>query len=916
MCHEVKTHEFENHGPFASPLMVFVFFVFIFPAFIAPFGTTILGWISVTQIRRSAGKLHGLGLAVFDGLLFPLLALDGVFVWVVRRLVQIFVEFYSNFSNLNKLEVHPSFTTQLANLFSQHSELVAFIAVSIIIVVDFLIIRAVWRAVNRGSPSPLADQAAINEAEWRDPRNWSAGIYFSKRDSRTHVPKRIPALGWTVNLGRWQGVLLLFGVILLVVAALVVGLQQVISQQKPAVIQQTTATETSGFGPVIERELSANATLTNAFLNLDTGKVLSAPKEFLDSLRAKGRLNNGSPQAYAVREWMSSSGADVIALVGFGKPSRLVQVDGVSVSVGEKPPQPGGYTFDTVTAALLMKTITLPSLDDSEKQWFYFPSIISSFKTREGRIGVLEILDAKPDKVKLRYKLVLGGATNAAAFWQTPRVRLEQQLLRAMEQNLSATATGASPERGEFIDYELLGVDVAKDLRTAKIDLAGVKPRWSSPHKELWKRVPKGEFGASDEGSGMWIVTGKGDLGALQFKVQVTNLVEQAQPAAVFGLQAERMIAATDANPDGVVAFRFENNFPFQPPVAVTGHFKDPAKIGFTPELRRWMQDENVDLLFYFDKKAYYVLSFNLRTGWAGQPKEWDTILPDCAVPQLTKMEKLNSEPAGPSIMGGCGYRDGLGEVSVFRTRGGLVGFYQLRGLADADGRGVNIRYKLVQGGAPQTASVAKPSPVAKPTPAATNAPADATLAFGLVIEREVNDLQTTGENCALSFDSGKLLPVPANITLGMLSQNKMTKPPSQAEAEAWVRAQEEALTWARSNQVDAVAFVTADTSKIVKCGLLCPDVLAIRTGNGAWNQATPALLEQEFVRVASQLGLDRLVEEITSDDNFPTTYLILDTRTHRKGVLQILGVADNPLRVKLRYKLVQSAASKNSDAK
>ena len=28
------------------------------------------------QIRRSQGRLYGLGLAVFDGLLFPLLALD------------------------------------------------------------------------------------------------------------------------------------------------------------------------------------------------------------------------------------------------------------------------------------------------------------------------------------------------------------------------------------------------------------------------------------------------------------------------------------------------------------------------------------------------------------------------------------------------------------------------------------------------------------------------------------------------------------------------------------------------------------------------------------------------------------------------------------------------------------------------
>jgi Protein kinase domain len=46
----------------------------------APFGTTILGWIAIVQIRRSAGKLRGMWLALIDGLVFPvvlLLALAG-----------------------------------------------------------------------------------------------------------------------------------------------------------------------------------------------------------------------------------------------------------------------------------------------------------------------------------------------------------------------------------------------------------------------------------------------------------------------------------------------------------------------------------------------------------------------------------------------------------------------------------------------------------------------------------------------------------------------------------------------------------------------------------------------------------------------------------------------------------------------
>lgn len=51
----------------------------------APFGTTILGWISVTQIGRSAGRLYGLGLALFDGLVFPLLLLDLVLGLLLLR---------------------------------------------------------------------------------------------------------------------------------------------------------------------------------------------------------------------------------------------------------------------------------------------------------------------------------------------------------------------------------------------------------------------------------------------------------------------------------------------------------------------------------------------------------------------------------------------------------------------------------------------------------------------------------------------------------------------------------------------------------------------------------------------------------------------------------------------------------------
>jgi serine/threonine protein kinase/tetratricopeptide (TPR) repeat protein len=112
------------------------------------FVTTILGWVAVTQIRRSAGKLYGMWLAVFDGLVFPLLALDFL-IWylcIISTLV------FRNGSDA-------SGRIQLAA--------VALI-VSIIISawVDCLIVRTIWRAVNKPVPAP-APPAQKPDRFWR-----------------------------------------------------------------------------------------------------------------------------------------------------------------------------------------------------------------------------------------------------------------------------------------------------------------------------------------------------------------------------------------------------------------------------------------------------------------------------------------------------------------------------------------------------------------------------------------------------------------------------------------------------------------------------------------------------------------------------------------------------------------------------
>ena len=48
-------------------------------------------------------------------------------------------------------------------------------------------------------------QDEINKAEWGNPDNWSEpnimAMYFSKKDSRIFIPKKISWMGCTINFG-------------------------------------------------------------------------------------------------------------------------------------------------------------------------------------------------------------------------------------------------------------------------------------------------------------------------------------------------------------------------------------------------------------------------------------------------------------------------------------------------------------------------------------------------------------------------------------------------------------------------------------------------------------------------------------------------------------------------------------------
>jgi len=74
-------------------------------------------------------------------------------------------------------------------------------------------------------------QTELNDAEWRNPDNWHGGwvgIYVRRRDTRVWVPKRVPVMGWTLNMGQrrawlWAAALLVLPTLTLVLSGLLAG---------------------------------------------------------------------------------------------------------------------------------------------------------------------------------------------------------------------------------------------------------------------------------------------------------------------------------------------------------------------------------------------------------------------------------------------------------------------------------------------------------------------------------------------------------------------------------------------------------------------------------------------------------------------------------------------------------------------
>ena len=172
---------------------------------------------------------------------------------------------------------------------------------------------------------------------------------------------------------------------------------------------------TPGFLPQRELEIVFNADLRDCFLDLDTGRVLSPPKELV----ALGQLNDGYPQSSELREWMRSSGADLVKAKHW---SGLLHMDGAHTLEAETTgPSAKPRAFDTLPVEQILKSIDhaaagtgavtlLPPIFNVN------PGAVSVVRTREGAVALIEIIedDARSGRVRLRYKQVRSPTTAPA----------------------------------------------------------------------------------------------------------------------------------------------------------------------------------------------------------------------------------------------------------------------------------------------------------------------------------------------------------------------------------------------------------------------------------------------------------------------------------------------------------------------
>jgi predicted Ser/Thr protein kinase len=158
-----------------------------------------------------------------------------------------------------------------------------------------------------------------------------------------------------------------------------------------------------------------------------------------------------------------------------------------------------------------------------------------------------------------------------------------------------------------------------------------------------------------------------------------------------FGPVIERVIAAPDADDQGLVFFDLETGKSVKPPFPLMFHpNQGPAFVELTPELKQWIKARDVDLLLHLGEKTWDMMTLEMQERFAGKVKEWETVSAD-------KVMEVFAKKDAEHVVLGHSYGNRFGSFNAFRTRTNTMGVYQFEGVDNATRRGARLRYKLVR---------------------------------------------------------------------------------------------------------------------------------------------------------------------------------------------------------------------------
>ncbi|MHC4111671.1 MAG: tetratricopeptide repeat protein [Planctomycetota bacterium] len=254
------------------------------------------------------------------------------------------------------------------------------------------------------------------------------------------------------------------------------------------------------FGPEIEQVIFSEENGTKFFFDLDTTKAFSPPPG----------LTRSSPPMEIIK-WGRTQGIDLINDKG-----RFELAEMVAVEIPGKMWYSAG---PTEIRNALKKGSSLKSLPTQSKDRTVSAPVTYAFKTREGGIGILQIMDKKNNNLRIRYKMLrpvamketvkLNVGKPAYEWWtseptvtktifENSHLEIDWEITSEVAEKIEVFCIGVMPTKIDIHDFESfqwLGIDIPATARSTPYgkNWKGIAAKIRGPEREAKPLFP-GEY--------------------------------------------------------------------------------------------------------------------------------------------------------------------------------------------------------------------------------------------------------------------------------------------------------------------------------------------------------------------------------------------------------------------------------------